>query len=253
MLSFRIIACLDVKDGRVVKGVKFSQLQDAGDPAQLAERYDVQGIDELVLLDVAATPKARQTGYEVVAAVRGRIRIPLNVGGGVRSLEDASRLLEHGADKVCINSAAVQEPGLINRLAKHFGSQCIVVAMDARLRKHGIKGYEILVRSGTQAKRICPVQWAREAQERGAGELLVTSWDRDGTGDGYDLEMLSEVCANTNIPVIASGGASRPEHLALAHHAGAHAALVASMLHSEKTNVGQLKQSLAKQAIEVRS
>lgn len=252
MLSFRLIACLDVKDGRVVKGVKFAQLQDSGDPAELARRYDEQGVDEIVLLDVSATPEARSTAYETVAQVRLNIRIPLSVGGGVRSLEDASRLLEQGADKVCVNSAAVREPGLVNALAKRFGSQCIVVAIDARARQGGLPGYEILVRSGSQAKPLCPIQWAQEAQERGAGELLVTSWDRDGTGDGYDLEMLAQICSKTRIPVIASGGASKSEHLALAHRAGAQAALVASMLHREATTVRQLKQSLAKQEIEIR-
>lgn len=252
MLSFRLIACIDVKDGRVVKGVKFSNLVDSGDPAQRAEYYDAQGADEIVMLDVSATPSGRATASDTVSRIRERIQIPLSVGGGIRKIEDACRLLDCGADKICVNSAAVARPGLIDELAARFGSQCVVLAIDARARDHCSVRYEVMVRSGTQAEPICPISWAKEGASRGAGEILLTSWDRDGTGSGYDERILGDVASSVRIPVIASGGASKPKHLIGAYRSGAHAALVASMLHEERTTVGDLKSELAKAGIEVR-
>lgn len=250
MLTFRVIACLDVRDGRVVKGVQFSNLLDLGDPGDRAGHYDAQGADEIVMLDVSATPEGRSTALDTVRAIRERIGIPLSVGGGVRSERDACALLEAGADKVCINSAAVENPEMIERLARRFGSQCVVVAIDTRPRQGG--GYEVLVRSGTQTRRLNPIEWAQEAQARGAGEVLLTSWDRDGTGDGYDTKLLSRVAHAISIPLIASGGASESRHLAAAHHAGAQAALVASMLHHDRVSVETIKRDLRRANIEVR-
>lgn len=252
MLTFRLIACLDVKDGRVVKGVKFSNLRDSGDPAERAACYDAQGADEIVMLDVSATPEGRATAADTVARIRERIQIPLSVGGGIRRVEDAARLLEQGADKICVNSAAVQRPELIDELAARFGSQCVVVAIDARRRVDATPGYEILVRSGKQAKPLCPQAWAEQAVSRGAGEILLTAWDRDGTGLGYDEALLRELSSKVRVPVIASGGASCSEHLVRAQKSGAHAALVASLLHDDRTTVEKLKRDLADAGIAVR-
>lgn len=252
MLTFRVIACLDVRDGRVVKGVQFSALQDSGDPAARAELYADQGADEIVMLDVSATPEGRETALDTVAEIRSRIGIPLSVGGGVRSVEDAARLLESGADKVCVNSAAVRDPGLIERLAARFGRQCIVVAIDARPSGSSLNDYEILVRSGQEPLVKCPIEWARQATSLGAGEVLLTSWDRDGTGQGYDVSLLGRVAEQVKVPVIASGGAQIAQHLVWAHDVGAHAALVASMLHSDETSVRAIKDELARHEIEVR-
>lgn len=245
----RVIPCLDVKDGRVVKGVQFGNLRDMGDPATLAATYEQQGADEIVLLDVSATVESRGTRLRTVRDVRRAISIPLTVGGGVRSKEDAAALLDAGADKVSVNTAAVADPSLIHSLAEVFGRQCVVVAIDA-VRGNG--GWSVVVRSGSTQSGLDVVRWAKEAESRGAGEILLTSHDRDGTRAGYDLELLRAVASQVGIPVIASGGASTPDHLADALHAGASAVLAASIFHESEYSVGQVKSSLAERGVEVR-
>jgi imidazoleglycerol phosphate synthase cyclase subunit len=250
MLTARIIPCLDVKDGRVVKGVKFQNLKDAGDPAQLARAYEEQGADELVLLDVSATPDGRRTQLEWVRRVRAEISIPLSVGGGVRALEDAAALLEAGADKVGINTAAVRDPGLLESMAKTFGSQCTVLALDAAKNENG--SWNVVIRSGREHLQRDAVEWARQAAESGAGEILLTSWDRDGTRQGYDLDLLDAISNAVSVPVIASGGASEPQHLLTALQAGADAVLAASIFHYGEYTVGALKEFLKSNQVEVR-
>lgn len=246
----RVIPCLDVRDGRVVKGVRFQGLRDAGDPVSQAAAYAGQGADELVMLDVSATPEGRATAAETCAAVRAVLPLPLTVGGGVRRVEDAARLLAAGADKVAVNTAAVQDPSLLTRLAERFGRQCVVLALDAA-RCPG--GWEVVTRSGKDRTGRDAVAWAAEGAERGAGEILLTSWDRDGTGEGYDLQLLAAVRAAVAVPVIASGGGRTPAHLAGAVRAGADAVLAASIFHDRETTVGQLKQALRdEQGMEVR-
>ena len=249
MLLPRLIPCLDVADGRVVKGIRFSDLRDAGDPVERASAYAVQGADELVVLDVAATPMARGHHLDVIRAVRRVLPLPLTVGGGVRKVGDAEALLEAGADKVAVNTAAVRAPFLLDELARRFGRQCTVLALDAA--RSG-DGWEVVVRSGRDRTGRSAVAWAAEAADRGAGELLLTSWDRDGTGEGYDLELLRAVRAEVRVPIIASGGAAGPEHMAEALDAGADAVLAASILHDGVTTVRSLKESLAKLGVEVR-
>lgn len=212
MLKARIIPCLDVNDGRVVKGVKFQNLRDAGSPEELAAHYEEQGADELVVLDVSATRQARLAMLETVEIVRKQLSIPLTVGGGVGSVEDAGRLLNAGADKVSINSAAVRNPDLVNEMSTRFGAQCTVVAIDAKMTDGQ---FQVLTRSGTEAETLNAVAWAAEAQQRGAGEILLTSFDRDGTRSGYDLPMLTAVTKACSLPVIASGGANSVAHMVL--------------------------------------
>lgn len=245
----RVIPCLDVRDGRVVKGVKFQNLRDSGDPAERAGLYERDGADELVILDVSATPEGRATAAGTVAAVRRVLSVPLTVGGGVRSVDDAKRLLDAGADKVGVNSAAVERPGLITELAERFGRQCVVLALDAA-RRDG--GWEVVTRSGTHRTGIDALRWAREGQERGAGEILLTSWDRDGTGEGYDLDLLSGVSGGVGVPVIASGGASEPGHLASALGAGADAVLAAGIFHDGRWSVAGVKAALSGMGVRVR-
>ncbi len=250
MLTARIIPCLDVKDGRVVKGVRFQGLRDAGDPAELAERYEDQGADEIVLLDVSATPEGRAHAVRTVERVRARLGIPLTVGGGVRAVDDAARLLDSGADKVAANTAAVARPELLSEIAERFGLQCTVVAIDAARDDQG--GFEVVVRSGREPTGVDAVDWARQAQARGAGEVLLTSWDRDGTREGYDLELLETLCAAVDVPVIASGGAATARDLAAALRAGASAVLAASLFHDGDLTVADLKGTLAREGLEVR-
>ncbi|MEQ8766774.1 MAG: imidazole glycerol phosphate synthase subunit HisF [Planctomycetota bacterium] len=245
----RIIPCLDVRDGRVVKGVKFQGLRDAGSPAELASEYERQGADEIVILDVAATPEGRGHQLGTVRAVRQVLSIPLTVGGGVRRVEDAAALLGAGADKVGVNTAAVTEPGLVSELSRRFGAQCTVVAIDARGNDNG---WEVVVRSGKEGTGRNAVEWAKEVVGRGAGEILLTSWDRDGTRSGYELDLLAAVSSAVHVPVIASGGAATPEHLVEALNAGADAVLAASIFHDGDTTVGALKGELARAGIEVR-
>ena len=250
MLAVRIIPCLDVRDGRVVKGVKFQGLTDAGDPVERAAAYEADGADELVLLDVSATPEGRSTALETVGAVRRQLSIPLTVGGGVKRVEHAQALLEAGADKVGVNTAAVERPELLTELANRFGCQCTVLALDAARREQG--GFEVVVLSGRKRTGIDALQWADQAVEAGAGEILLTSWDRDGTRRGYDLEMLAAMSERVSVPVIASGGASSPEHLLEAIQAGASAVLAASIFHYGEYTVDGLKDFLAENGVEVR-
>lgn len=248
-LAPRVIPCLDIDAGRVVKGVRFSEMRDAGDPVECAAEYQDQGADELVMLDVSATPEARSSNLEVVAAVRDVLSIPLTVGGGVRSVDDAARLLGAGADKVGVNTAAVRRPELISELAEVFGSQCTVLAVDAASRG---ESWEVVVQSGKERTGIDVVDWCRRGADLGAGEVLLTSWDRDGTGDGYDLDLIAAVTGKVRVPVIASGGARGHEHMAQGFRTGAAAALVASILHDGETTVGELKRGLLAAGIGVR-
>jgi len=249
-LTRRVIPCLDVRDGRVVKGVRFQALRDAGDPAESAAAYEAQGADEVVMLDVSATPEGRATAARTVKAIRSRLSIPLTVGGGVRTIDDASALLDAGADKVSVNTAAVRDPSLLDQLATRFGSQCTVLAIDAR--SSGARTWQVVVRSGTEGVPLDAVSWARQAQERGVGEILLTSWDRDGTRAGYDLDLLRAVSGAINVPVIASGGAAGSEHLAEAIDAGADAVLAASIFHDGDTTVADVKRALAARGVSVR-
>ena len=250
MLTRRVIPCLDCRDGRVVKGVRFSGLRDVGAPVECAAAYQAQGADEIVLLDVSATPQGRENQADTVRAVRAALSIPLTVGGGVRGVENARTLLDAGADKIAINTAAVLHPALIGQLSDLFGSQCIVLAVDAARRSAG--GWRVAIRSGQVHTEWDAVAWCREAVERGAGEILLTSWDRDGTRDGYDLELLAAVTNAVSTPVIASGGAAEPEHLLAALRAGADAVLAAGIFHDGDFTVAEVKSCLAHAGIEVR-
>lgn len=250
MLTKRIIACMDVRDGQVVKGVQFQQLRHAGDPAELARRYNVEGIDEVVVLDITATLESRKTLARTVHAVAAEIFLPLTVGGGIRSEADAAAVVDAGADKVSLNTAALRQPELITTLANRYGSQAVIVAIDAKRRD---QGYAVYVRSGTADAARDAVEWAREAESRGAGEILLTSMDRDGTRSGFDCELTAAVSSAVNIPVIASGGAGGLEHFADVFTAGcADAALAASIFHYADTSVTVLKQYLRDHGIPVR-
>ena len=250
MLSKRIIACLDVRDGQVVKGVNFEGLRDAGDPAALARRYNAEGIDEIVILDVTATLESRQARAHTIHAVASEIFLPLTVGGGIRNEDDAAAAIEAGADKVSLNTAALSNPTLITTLARRYGSQAVIVAIDA---KTGAQRYEVYARSGQAGTNRDAVEWAREAASRGAGEILLTSIDRDGTKTGFDCEMTAAVSTAVNIPVIASGGAGTFEHFAEVFGRGrADAALAASIFHYQEQNIVSLKQHLAAQGVPVR-
>ena len=226
MLARRVIPCLDVSDNRVVKGVQFAGLRDAGDPAQSAAAYEGQGADEIVVLDITATNRREATQLKTVQEVRDSIGLPLTVGGGVRSLEDVQRLTDAGADRVSINSAAVQQPELVSEMSVRFGRQCVVVAIDARRSDHG---WEVLTHAGQRNTHRNAQEWAVEVEALGAGEILLTSFDRDGTRDGYDCELLSAVTSSVAIPVIASGGANSAAHMSQALQAGAAAVLAASI------------------------
>lgn len=251
-LAKRLIPCLDVDAGRVVKGTRFVGLRDAGDPAELAARYDREGADELVFLDVTASVEGRGAMLDVVARTADEVFIPLTVGGGIRSEDDVRALLRAGADKVSLNTAAVRDPSVLSRCADRFGTQCIVVSIDAR-RADG--GWEVLVEGGRTRTGLDAVVWAEEAtQRRGAGEVLLTSIDRDGTGEGYDLELLRAVADAVSVPVVASGGAGRPEHFAEALTEGrADAVLAASRFHYGELTLGEVKVYLAEHGIPVRT
>ena len=249
MLTVRIIPCLDVSHGRVVKGVRFQGLRDAGDPAERAWLYETQGADEIVILDVSATLEGRGHQLETVRRVRAGLSIPLTVGGGVRSELDALQLLEAGADKVSVNTAAVARPELLAEIAGRFGRQCCVLAIDAASRDGR---FEVLVKGGREGTGIDALHWAREGERRGAGEILLTSWDRDGTRSGYDLALTRAVAAAVRIPIIASGGADSAAHIAEAFAAGADAVLAASVFHDGDVTVGDVKLYLMEHGLEVR-
>jgi imidazole glycerol-phosphate synthase subunit HisF len=254
--TLRVLPCLDVDSGRVVKGTKFLNLVDSGDPVELALRYEAEGADEIVFLDISATIEGRKTALESIRRVRAAIGIPLLVGGGVREIEDAARLLEAGADRVGVNSAAVRDPELIGELASRFGVQCVVLAVDARRRagpgEAAAPIWEVIVEAGRRPTGLDAVAWAREGARRGAGEILLTSIDRDGTGRGYDLELLRAVASAVPVPVVASGGASTLEHFVDGARAGARALLAAGVFHRGELSIQSVKQSLAEAGMEVR-
>ena len=283
-LPVRIVPCLDVRAGRVVKGVKFQGLRDQGDPAALAHAYEEQGADEVVVLDVTATPEGRGTRLDTVRAVRARLSVPLTVGGGIGEVEDAAALLKAGADKVAVNTAAVRRPELLSELAARFGSQCVVISVDAAAgvivggepaygepadgaQAYGARalscsdephagvrasGYEVVVRSGTERVGMDAVVWTCRAAELGAGEVLLTSFDRDGTRSGYELDLIRAVRSSVRIPIVASGGADTPEHMADAVRAGADAVLAASIFHQRNWTVQELKAALSGLGVAVR-
>lgn len=251
-LTKRIIPCLDVKDGRVVKGIQFVQLRDAGDPVELARIYDEQGADELVFLDISASVEGRKTMVEVVKAVASELAIPFTVGGGINSLEDMKKILRAGADKVSLNTAAVQNPELIREGADFFGSQCIVVAIDAKYDSE-IGTWRVYTHGGRKPTEKKVIDWAREAMELGAGEILLTSMDSDGEKNGFDLSLTMAVSEAVTIPVIASGGAGNAEHFAEAFLEGkADAALAASIFHYKETSVQEVKSYLREKGLAVR-
>lgn len=250
MLTARIIPCLDVRDGRVVKGVRFAGLRDAGDPAARALAYQEQGADEITVLDVSATLEERSASRSTISAIRERLALPMTVGGGIRSAADAGEILRSGADKVSVNSAAVESPSLLAEIADRFGSQCAVLAIDAHRASDG--GWRVRTRSGSKLESLDAVEWAAEGERLGAGEILLTSFDRDGTHEGYDLELVAAVREAVNLPVIASGGASNPSHMAEAVASGADAVLAASIFHDGQWTVAELKNELAAAGIEVR-
>jgi imidazole glycerol-phosphate synthase subunit HisF len=249
MLARRIIPCLDVAGGRVVKGVHFQSLRDAGDPVEQAARYDADGADELVFLDISASPEARRTTLEMVSRVAESIFIPFTVGGGIRSAADAGAALRAGADKVTVNTAAVRDPSLVSRLAESFGSQCIVAAVDVK-RVEG--RLTVVINGGRETTELEAVEWSRRLETLGAGEILLTSMDRDGTGAGYDLPLIREVSEAVTMPVIASGGAGSLAHLAEALEAGAHGVLAATIFHFQESSLPRARAFLRERGYPVR-
>jgi cyclase len=249
MLARRIIPCLDVAAGRVVKGIHFESLRDAGDPVEQAARYDAEGADELVFLDISASPDERRTTLDMVSRVAESIFIPFTVGGGIRSVADAGAALRAGADKVSVNTAAVRDPGLVTRLADSFGSQCVVAAVDVRRRN---ARFTVVVNGGREETPLEAVEWIRRLEGLGAGEILLTSMDRDGTGAGYDLELLQAASAATSLPVIASGGAGSLTHLAEALDAGAHGVLAATIFHFQGSSLPEARAFLRARGFPVR-
>ncbi len=253
MRSVRVIPCLDVTGGRVVKGVRFVDLVDAGDPVELAARYDAEGADELTFLDITASSDGRDTMVSVVARTAEQVFIPFTVGGGVRGRDDARRLLRAGADKVAVNTAALERPELVTELAGEFGAQCVVVAIDARRRSDGAPaGWEVCTHGGRRPTGSDALAWAARAAELGAGEILLTSMDRDGTRDGYDLELTRRVAETVGVPVVASGGVGTLAHLADGAAAGADALLAASIFHRREHTVAEAKAYLASRGVVVR-
>ncbi|MDI2098086.1 imidazole glycerol phosphate synthase subunit HisF [Ruicaihuangia caeni] len=251
-VATRVIPCLDVADGRVVKGVNFLNLRDAGDPIELARKYYEQGADEITFLDVTATVENRATTYDMVRLTAEQVFIPLTVGGGVRSTEDVARLLASGADKIGVNSAAIARHELLSEIADRFGSQVLVLSLDVKRSPRTESGFVVTTHGGRRETDLDALAWAREAIERGAGELLVNSIDADGTKEGFDLELVSAMRELSRVPVIASGGAGRLEHFAPAVKAGADAVLAASVFHNAELTVGQVKQALRDEGISVR-
>jgi cyclase len=251
-LAKRIIPCLDVKDGRVVKGIQFVGLRDAGDPVEQAMRYDAERADELCFLDITASHEGRASMLDVIRRTADSIFIPFTVGGGIRSIDDFNAILGAGADKVAVNTAALSDPDLVQRAADHFGSQCVVVAIDARRTETAESGWEVYTHGGRTPTGVDAIEWARRAQALGAGEILLTSMDRDGTRDGYDLPLLNAAAAAVRIPVIASGGAGALEHLDAALDAGAHAVLAASIFHFGEYTLAEARRYLAARGHPVR-
>ncbi|MEO6827525.1 MAG: imidazole glycerol phosphate synthase subunit HisF [Microbacteriaceae bacterium] len=251
-VAVRVIPCLDVASGRVVKGVNFANLRDAGDPVELARSYYEQGADELTFLDVNATVDNRETTYDVVRATAEQVFIPLTVGGGVRSVEDVAHLLASGADKVGVNSAAIARPTLIGEIADRFGAQVLVVSLDIKRAGHTPSGFVVTTHGGRTETALDALDWAAKVVELGAGELLVNSIDADGTKAGYDTELITRIAAVSRVPVIASGGAGLLEHFVPAIRAGADAVLAASVFHSGQLTVAQVKESLSDAGLEVR-
>jgi cyclase len=249
MTTVRVIPCLDIKDGRVVKGTQFVGLRDSGDPVELAKFYNDQGADELVFLDITATYEGRAPVVELAEKVAEQVFIPFTAGGGIRSLDDIRAALLAGADKVSLNSAAVSDSDLIREAAERFGSQCVVVAIDAR--RHG-EGWRVYTAGGRNDTGLDAIEWARTAERNGAGEILLTSMDRDGTRDGYDIELVRAVTNAVTLPVIASGGAGSAKHLIEAANAGADAVLLAGILHDGHTSVTELKEEMAQSGLPVR-
>jgi len=248
----RVIPCLDVDAGRVVKGVEFVSIRDAGDPVALAAHYDAEGADELIFLDITATHEKRETIARLARRTADEVFIPFTIGGGIRSVADAQAVLDAGADKISVNSAALARPELLDELANNFGAQCVVIAIDAKAVEDGAR-WEAYVAGGRSSSGRDVVQWAREAEERGAGEIMLTSMDRDGTNEGYDLALTTAVSEAVGIPVIASGGAGELEHLVDAIQAGADAALCASIFHYGRYSVGEAKSFLAAAGVPVRA
>ncbi|AKQ45570.1 imidazole glycerol phosphate synthase [Rufibacter radiotolerans] len=249
MLTKRIIPCLDIKNGRTVKGVRFEDIRDAGDPVELAALYAKQGADELVFLDITATNEKRKTLRELVREVARHIDIPFTVGGGISAVEDVEVLLQNGADKVSINSSAIQHPELITQLANRFGSQCVTVAIDT---KHTAEGWKVFSKAGTVDTGLFALDWAKEVVERGAGEILLTSMSNDGTKNGFALDITGEISRQVIVPVIASGGAGNQQHFLDVFEAGADAALAASIFHFQEVSITDLKHFLANHHIDVR-
>lgn len=251
----RVIPCLDVDAGRVVKGVNFTNLRDAGDPVELAAAYDRQGADELVFLDITASSGDRSTMFDVVRRTAESVFIPLTVGGGVRHVDDFDRLLREGADKVSVNTAAIADPELLDRAARRFGAQCVVLSVDARRCPEGVRtpsGFEVTTHGGRTSTGIDALAWAREGADRGAGEILLNSMDADGTRDGFDLELIERVRREVRVPIIASGGAGTPAHFVAAVEAGADAVLAASVFHFGQVSIPEVKGELAAAGFPVR-
>lgn len=251
-VAVRVIACLDVDGGRVVKGVNFDNLRDAGDPVELAARYGQEGVDELTFLDVSASKEGRGTMLDVVRRTAEQVFIPLTVGGGVRSEADVDELLRAGADKVSINTSAINRPELISELSQRFGAQCIVLSVDARRAADQPSGFEVTTHGGTKSAGLDAIEWARRGAELGAGEILLNSMDGDGTQDGFDIELIEKVRAVVDVPVIASGGAGTAAHFPPAVAAGADAVLAASVFHFGTVAVSEVKDALADAGFEVR-
>lgn len=255
-VAIRVIPCLDVDQGRVVKGVNFENLRDAGDPVELAQRYNEEGADELTFLDVSASKQGRGTMLEVVRRTAEQVFIPLTVGGGVRSEEDVDQLLRAGADKLSVNTSAIARPELLGELSRRFGAQCIVLSVDARRVPEGGKpqpsGFEVTTHGGTRSAGIDAIEWARRGEELGVGEILLNSMDGDGTREGFDLELLRKVRQAVNVPIIASGGAGAAEHFPPAVEAGADAVLAASIFHFQDVSIREVKEALAAAGQEVR-
>ena len=252
MLSKRIIPCLDVDKGRVVKGTNFVEIKDAGDPVELAALYYQQGADEICFLDITASHEERKATYEVIEKTAKQIFVPLTVGGGVNSVEDAAKLLQAGADKVGINSGAVRRPELVSEASKAFGAQCVVIAVDSKRTGKTSSGHEVFVRGGREPTGLDTIEWIKKVYELGAGEILLTSMDGDGTKAGYDLEVTKLAAAAVNIPIIASGGAGSCEHINDALKVGADAALLASLLHFKELTINEIKDSMLTAGIETR-